>query len=230
LSSKKLAIVALLSALGGLSSVAIGWGGTILSLTFLGPVSGQVLAGLHVFWLVLVAVLVENRGSATAVGALKGLVEMMLPNHLGVLVFFVSLLEGVVVDLAFLLLRRPTPLAVLLTSGFSSASNLLVLQMFQLLPASFSLTAYVAMYSTSFGSGLVLGGYLSLKSLNTLKNFVRSWKYYWTTSKVTANNGEYEFKSSGALRVSSCNGRIITGTMSGWLEASSWSPIFNPNV
>ena len=172
--SRKVATVALLGALGGVSSVAIGWGGTILALTPLGPMAGQLLAGLHVFWLVLVAVLVKNRGAASAAGALKGLVEMMLPNHLGIFVFFMSLLEGAVVDLAFLPLRRVTPLAALVASGLSSASNLLVLQVFQLLPSSLSLTMYCAMYVASFVSGLVLGGYLSMKSLNVLKLLIPS--------------------------------------------------------
>jgi hypothetical protein len=75
---------------------------------------------------------VKDRGAATATGALKGIVEMMLPSHQSVLVFFMSLLEGAVVDLAFLPLRRPKPLAILLASGISSASNLLVLQSFHL--------------------------------------------------------------------------------------------------
>ena len=170
--SRKIAAVALLGSLGGVSSAAIGWGGTVLALTPLGPIAGQALAGLHIFWLVLVAVLVKSRGAATATGALKGVVEMMLPNHLSVFVFFVSLLEGVVVDLAFLPLRRATHLTILLASGISSTSNLLVLQAFQLLPSGFSMTVYLAMYGASFVSGLALGGYLSMKSLSAVKHLI----------------------------------------------------------
>ena len=161
-----------MSAVGGVSSMAIGWGGTVLALTPLGPIAGQAFAGLHVFWIVLAAVLVKNRGAATATGALKGIVEMMLPNHLSVLVLFMSLLEGAVVDLAFLPLRRPKPFAILLASGISSASNLIVLQSFHLLPSDLSMPVYVAMYCASFASGLVLGGYLSVKSLGAVKQLI----------------------------------------------------------
>jgi ABC-type thiamin/hydroxymethylpyrimidine transport system permease subunit len=167
--SRRVATITILGALGGVSSVAIGWGSTFLSLTPLGPIAGQLLAGLHVFWLVLVAVLEEIPGAATAAGALKGLLEMMLPNHLGVFVFFMSILEGAIVDIVFLPLRRTRLAAVLVASGLSSISNLLVIEAFQLLPSSFSLAEYAAMYGAAFISGLMFGGYLSLKSLSALK-------------------------------------------------------------
>ncbi len=167
--SRKIATITVLGALGGISSVAIGWGSTFLAYTPLGPIAGQFLAGLHVFWLVLVVVLVEIPGAGIAAGALKGLVEMMLPNHLGVFIFFMSVVEGAIVDGAFVPLRRTGPVAVLLASGLSSAGNLLVLQAFLLLPSGFSLVEYAAMYGAAFISGLVFGGYLSLKSQSALR-------------------------------------------------------------
>ncbi len=163
--SRKIATIVLLGALGGVSSFAIGWGGTMLSLTPLGPIGGQALSGLHIFWLIIAAALVQRHGAATATGALKGMIEMMLPSHLGVFVFIISLFEGAVVDIVFLPLRRAKPLVVLLAGGLASASNLIVLQLFQFLPSAFSFTVYLAIYGASFVSGLVLGGYLSSKIL-----------------------------------------------------------------
>ncbi len=163
--SRKIATIVLLGALGGVSSFAIGWGGTMLSLTPLGPIGGQALSGLHIFWLIIAAALVQRHGAATATGALKGMIEMMLPSHLGVFVLIISLFEGAVVDIVFLPLRRATPLVVLLAGGLASASNLIVLQLFQFLPSTFSFTVYLAIYGASFVSGLVLGGYLSSKIL-----------------------------------------------------------------
>jgi len=79
-----------------------------------------------------------------------------------------SLLEGVVVDLAFLPFKRVTLPVTLLASGLSSASNIVILQVFQILPSSFPLVVYVAMYFASFVSGLILGGYLSVKTLRVV--------------------------------------------------------------
>jgi ABC-type thiamin/hydroxymethylpyrimidine transport system permease subunit len=170
--TKKLSIIIVLSALGGVSSLAIGYAGKLISFAPLGPISGQILAGLHVFWLILVAALVRSRGAATTAGALKGLVEMLLPNHLGSFVFLISLIEGFVVDLAFLPFKRVTLPVTLLASGLSSASNIAILQVFQILPSSFPLVIYVAMYFASFVSGVILGGYLSVKALSAVRQIV----------------------------------------------------------
>lgn len=167
--SRKIAIVVLMSSLGGISSFAIGWAGTILALTPFGPVAGQTLSGLHIIWLIIAAILVQRRGAATATGALKGIIEMTLPNHLGVFVFFMSLLQGALVDLVILPFRRTTTLPVLLASGVASASNLLVLQIFQFLPSGFPLIFYLTMYGASFVSGLILGGYPTIKVMNAAK-------------------------------------------------------------
>ena len=145
--------------------------GNVLAFTPLGPAAGQLLAGLHVFWLVLVAAVVKNRGAATVSGALIGVIGMVLPNHLGLIVFFMALLEGVVVDLALLPFKRITQPAALFAAGLSSASNVLVLQAFQVFPVSFPLGVLAAMYGASFFSGLMFGGYLSVRSLEVLKQF-----------------------------------------------------------
>jgi ABC-type thiamin/hydroxymethylpyrimidine transport system permease subunit len=171
--SRKFMIMIILSALGGVSSVAVGYAGSFLSFVPLGPVSGQLLAGLHVFWLVLVAALIRSGGAATTAGALKGIIELLLPNHLGAFVLLISLLEGVVVDLSLLPFKRASPVIIFVASGLSSASNIVVLQVFQILPPNLPLAVYAAMYSASFMSGLLLGGYLSLKTLNVIKR-VRS--------------------------------------------------------
>jgi ABC-type thiamin/hydroxymethylpyrimidine transport system permease subunit len=170
--SRKLATITLLSALGAVSSLAVGYAGTALSFTPLGPVTGQLLAGLHVFWLVLVAIITRSRGAATFAGALKGTIEMALPNHLGLFVFLMALLEGVVIDLVFLPFKQTKQAAILVAAGLSSASNVFVLQAFQILPVSFPPSVYVAMYGASFMSGLVFGGYLGARSLNALEPLI----------------------------------------------------------
>ncbi|MCW3995135.1 MAG: ECF transporter S component [Candidatus Bathyarchaeota archaeon] len=175
LRSKQLAILIILSALGGISSLIIGYAGSLLSLIPVGsPAVGQSLAGLHVVWLVLVIAIVRIQGAATMAGALKGLVESFLPNHLGPLVFFISLFQGLVMDAVLLPFGSQRHLPVLFASGLASASNVFVLQLFQLLPKTLPLMVYAGMYAVSFASGLVLGGYLGIKTLAGSARFLSS--------------------------------------------------------
>lgn len=162
-----LSILIILSALGGLTSVPVGYAGTVFSALALFPLAvPQLLAGLHVFWLVLAALLVRTRGSATFAGALKGLIEAAFFSHLGIFAIVVSLLEGAVVDLVFVLMKKDNMIAVYLAGGFSSASNLLVVQF--LLAPQFSSAIYSLGYGAAFVSGLLLGGYLTAKVFRVL--------------------------------------------------------------
>lgn len=172
LASRKLTIIILFSVLGAVSNVAVGYAGRFLSFAALGPVGGQLLAGLHVFWLILVALIARSRGTATVAGVLMGTIEMILPNHMGVFVFLMALLEGAVIDLVLLPFKRAKQAAILVAAGLSSASNVFVLQAFQILPFSFPPSLYAAMYGASFLSGLVLGGYLGVRSLNALEPLI----------------------------------------------------------
>jgi ABC-type thiamin/hydroxymethylpyrimidine transport system permease subunit len=171
--SVKLAILIVLSALGGITSVLFGYAGNFLSLIPLGtPISGQLLSGFHVYWLVLSASILKRNGSATVTGALKGLIEMMLFSHLGVLVLFVSVVEGLVVDFAFFHAKRKGLGLACLAGGFSAASNIIVLQLF--LMRDLPVFVYAVMYSVSFFSGVLLGGYLGFKTGKTLSGFFPS--------------------------------------------------------
>ena len=92
---RDLAALIVLSSLGGSTSVLVGYAGQLLSSITLFPiVTPQLLSGLHVFWLILAAMIVPIHGSATATGALKGLIESSLFSHLGIFSFLVSLLKG----------------------------------------------------------------------------------------------------------------------------------------
>jgi ABC-type thiamin/hydroxymethylpyrimidine transport system permease subunit len=166
---RSFSVLIVLSALGGLTSVPVGYVGSFFSALALFPLAvPQLLAGLHVFWLVLAALLVRTRGSATSAGALKGLIEAAFFSHLGIFAFVVSLLEGAVVDLVFALMKKDSMVAVYLAGGFSSASNLLVVQFF--LAPQFSSAIYGLGYGAAFVSGLFLGGYLAAKVFRVLPN------------------------------------------------------------
>jgi ABC-type thiamin/hydroxymethylpyrimidine transport system permease subunit len=147
--------------------VLVGYAGQLLSSITVFPfVTPQFLSGLHVFWLILAAMMVPMHGSATAAGASKGLIEASLFSHLGVFSFAVSLTEGVVVDFVFVLLKKNHAFSVYAAGGLSSASNLLIVQLFFL--PSLPILIYVSAYFAAFLSGLLFGGYLTTKVLKVI--------------------------------------------------------------
>ncbi|MEM3403402.1 MAG: ECF transporter S component [Nitrososphaeria archaeon] len=165
--SKILSLTVILGAIGGVVSVPIGYAGRMLSIVpgfslFL----SQALSGFHVFWLVLAAALIKKPCIGITVGALKGLVELSLGSHLGLIALIISLVEGFFVDITLLILGGNRVLYTYLAGGFSSASNVIVLRMFLLttLPIVFILVMSIV----SFISGLVFGGYLSSQSIRIL--------------------------------------------------------------
>jgi ABC-type thiamin/hydroxymethylpyrimidine transport system permease subunit len=147
--------------------VLVGYAGQFLSSVTLFPfVTPQLLAGLHVFWLVLAGLLVNKKGSATMAGALKGLIEASFFSHLGVVSFGVSLLEGVVVDVILAFFKKKHKAAIYLAGGLSSASNLIIVQFFFLPPLPF--LVYAMAYFAAFLSGLFFGGYLARQVLKII--------------------------------------------------------------
>jgi ABC-type thiamin/hydroxymethylpyrimidine transport system permease subunit len=164
---RNLAALIVLSSLGGSTSALVGYAGELVSSVMLLPfVAPQLLSGLHVFWLILAAMMVPIRGSATLAGALKGLIEASLFSHLGLFSFAVSLLEGVVADVVLALLKRNRAFSVYVAGGLSSASNLLIVQLFFL--PSLPILIYALAYFAAFLSGLVFGGYLTIKVLKVI--------------------------------------------------------------
>lgn len=159
---RSLSIVIVLSALGAMVSVPVSYMGSLLSALQVFPIAiPQLFAGLHVFWLVLVALLVRTRGAATLAGACKGLLEAAFFSRLGVIALGLSLVEGLLVDFVFLFLKKEEKAGVLIAGGISSASNLAILQL--LLLPSLSLEVLGLAYVAAFISGVVFGSALSLK-------------------------------------------------------------------
>jgi ABC-type thiamin/hydroxymethylpyrimidine transport system permease subunit len=171
--TRKLALVVMLSTLGGISSVIVGYAGGTMTFIPIGPIfSGQLLAGLHIFWLALVAIVTRTKGAVSMAGAIKGLVEMLLPNHLGPLVFLISFLEGLVLDMVLLPSRSYNSGLVCFAGGLSSAANVLIIQLFLLTNLPFGI--YASMYTISFCSGLLFGGYMSIKTVKSVRKILQT--------------------------------------------------------
>ncbi|HHV33995.1 MAG TPA: molybdopterin-dependent oxidoreductase [Syntrophomonadaceae bacterium] len=129
LSNRDLLVIAILSGIGGVLSTYVGYLGNLLNRIFGVPFgAGQFVAGLHVFWIILVAGLVRKPGAATAAGLLKGVVEMLTGSTHGIVIVLVSLVQGLVVDLVLWIMRRHTLASYNIAGGLATASNVFVFQ------------------------------------------------------------------------------------------------------
>jgi energy-coupling factor transport system substrate-specific component len=159
--SRELALIIILSSLGAVVSVPVGHAGNILKTVGLLAGASQLLAGIHVLWLILASVLVEKRGAASMTGVLKGLVEMTLFSYHGILVLLISAVEGFVVEIALIALDKDDSKTICVASGLSSASNVAVLQFVAMLPLPWAI--FTSMYLASFVSGVVFAGLLGVR-------------------------------------------------------------------
>ena len=77
ITTREIATIAVLASLGGTLSTFVGYLGNIINLSLGIPFgAGQFLAGLHVFWIVLIRTLVPRNTAGTSGGLLKGLIEL----------------------------------------------------------------------------------------------------------------------------------------------------------
>lgn len=156
--TRELVIIALISALGGVLSTYVGYLGNLVNKLFGVPFgAGQFMAGLHVFWFILVRGLIRKNGAGTAAGLLKGVVEMLAGSVHGVVIVIVSLVQGLAVDVVMALLRRGNTCTFAVAGGLSSATNVFVFQVFYLGQVPLEYILLIALLALV--SGIVFGGY-----------------------------------------------------------------------
>jgi energy-coupling factor transport system substrate-specific component len=168
-------MIAILSALGGSLSTFVGYLGNLINLSLGVPFgAGQFMAGLHVFWIVLMRVLVPKNGVGTMGGFLKGTVEMFTGSTHGIVVVIVSLIQGAIIDIAGLTTRKDQNLngnsRVIwwLGAGVASASNVIVFQLFYFAGAP---DLYIMVISLlAFCSGVIFAGFFAWETLEFLND------------------------------------------------------------
>jgi len=167
----ELLTISTLAGLGGMGSNLVSLAGKTLSLST-GMFGGlQLLAGLHVLWLILAVGLVPKPGVATLTGLLKGMVELFCGNPHGLLVLAYSASAGLAVDAVWCLFGRRQHIVVFgLAGGTATLSNLLIIVLVFSLPADGpALVGLAVVAAVAFVSGVLLAGVLGWHLLTTLR-------------------------------------------------------------
>lgn len=170
-----LVIIALFSALGGFTSSTVA---NIVRVAMGFPGGGQLGAGIHIFWFVLIYYLVNKKpGAILLAGVLKGFVEFFTGNSLGLvailLAFGGALVFEVVLYIYIMVVRndRYLNIGIIISSGLASASNILIqLEIFinKDIPLILCL---------SFISGVILGGLLGIQVYNVFnRTGILNWR------------------------------------------------------
>ncbi|RDE11063.1 MAG: sulfite oxidase, partial [Candidatus Thorarchaeota archaeon] len=171
--TREIVTIAVLASLGGALSTFVGYLGNLINLALGVPFgAGQFMAGLHVFWLVLIRLLIPKNGAGTAAGLLKGVVELFTGSTHGIVIVLVSLVQGIIVDGGAALGGSPSKagpgskMVWWLAGGLSTASNVLVLQAFYF--AGAPLFYIVLIVVMAFCSGFIFAGYFAWQALDFL--------------------------------------------------------------
>jgi ABC-type thiamin/hydroxymethylpyrimidine transport system permease subunit len=173
--TRQIVTIAILSALGGSLSTFVGYLGNLINLTLGVPFgAGQFMAGLHVFWIVLMRVLVPKNGVGTMGGLLKGTVEMFTGSTHGIVIVMVSLIQGAIIDLTGVIasndqnLNGNSRVVWWLGAGISSASNVIMFQLFYFAGAP---DIYIMVISLlAFCSGVIFSGFFAWETLEFLND------------------------------------------------------------
>jgi ABC-type thiamin/hydroxymethylpyrimidine transport system permease subunit len=172
LTTKDLVTIALLSALGGVLSTYIGYLGNLINHMLGVPFgAGQFLAGMHVLWIVLAVGITRKKGVGTATGTVKGIVELFMGSTHGIVIVFVSIVQGLIVDL-FLFSDKAkagrNPISYGIAGAVASASNVVVFQAFFFSGVPLLLIAMLCMLAGA--SGMIFCGWLAGEMLSSIEH------------------------------------------------------------
>jgi ABC-type thiamin/hydroxymethylpyrimidine transport system permease subunit len=173
--TRQIVMIAILCALGGSLSTFVGYLGNLVNLSLGVPFgAGQFMAGLHVFWIVLMRVLVPKTGVGTMGGLLKGTVEMFTGSTHGIVIVIVSLVQGVIIDVVGMIARNDQDLngnsrvVWWFGAGIASASNVIMFQLFYFAGAP---DIYIMVISLlAFCSGVIFAGFFAWETLEFLND------------------------------------------------------------
>jgi energy-coupling factor transport system substrate-specific component len=164
-------IITTLACLGAAMSIVLAHVGAALRAGIGFPGAMQALAGLHVLWLALAALIVPQRGSATAAGLMKGTVELLLGSPHGLFVLLIGAVAGLLLDLVLLAVpKRLLTTGIVTGAALAAGSNVVLFQLFvRLPPNNVVVVALVCLTTIAALSGGVFGGLLALVLVGSLR-------------------------------------------------------------
>jgi ABC-type thiamin/hydroxymethylpyrimidine transport system permease subunit len=190
-----LVIIALFASLGGILSAFIGHLGKLISLLIGFPKGGgQIFAGLHIIWFVLVLLNTNRKtGAVLLCGIIKGFIELFSASHIGVLVLYISIGEALVFEIIYFSLSiflkvKWQDLGIILAAGFAAISNI-VIQINTFLGFALPLEILLLILVLCFISGMGFGGFLGLKFFQL---FQQSGILNWRKDPEEPNNSSHE--------------------------------------
>ncbi len=167
LSNRDLLVIAVLSGIGGVMSTYIGYLANLLNTVLGVPFgAGQLLSGLHVFWIILAAGLIRKTGAGSAAGLLKGCIEFLTGGTHGIAIIIVSLVQGIIVDLILFVFRRYSLTGLSLAGGLAAVTNVLVFQILYFSGIGWGYIALIALLA--FISGMILAGSFGYHVINII--------------------------------------------------------------
>jgi len=165
---RDLIIIAVLCSIGGGMSTFVKYISNIINVSFGVPFgAAQLVAGLHVLWLVLCFGFVRKIGTGTMAGVLKGIIELFTGNPWGITVVLISTIEGGFIDIGMTIFRKKHAIySYGIAAGFAAASEVFVF--YPLFLPSMPFWFVLATGAIAFGSGLVFGGFFGTGTLELM--------------------------------------------------------------
>ena len=174
-----LVIIALFCALGGILSTFVGYLGNLINRILGIPFGGgQIIAGLHIFWIIFIYLLTNRKiGVAFFTGIVKGFVEFFSGSSHGILVLLISGTQGLIIEIILIIfLSSNNKIIISFASALASASNVFIQQVIffnSQIPPLF--IAFIG--SISFISGFILGGLFPIAVFNFFnRSTVLNWR------------------------------------------------------
>ncbi len=173
INTRDIVTLAILSSLGGALSTFVGYLGNLVNLALGVPFgAGQFMAGLHVYWLVLIRVAVPKKGAGTFGGLLKGMVEMFTGSTHGIVIVLISLVQGLLIDIFAMIGQTPeegntvSRIVWWIGAGISSISNVIIFQIIYFSGVPFLYIFVIIVLA--FCSGVIFAGYFAWETLEFL--------------------------------------------------------------
>lgn len=167
--TRDLLTIAILASLGGVMSTYVGYLANVVNRLVGVPFgAGQIVAGLHILWLVLILGITGKKGSGVLGGLVKGFVEFMTGSHLMMFVVFFSLVEGIFTELGFWPFKKYRNLSYLAGGALGSFSYVLATQLvYQVYDNAF---LFAAVGLLAIASGAIFAGYFGMGIMDNLED------------------------------------------------------------